>query len=461
MARLVLALTAAAALLVAAACAGQPTPTPAAPARVPAAAAPAPLAADQPAPRKSDESVPTPAATPAGKPVTTVATTPVAAKVTPAVAGAPPPSPTAAAAGATRPADTATSGAPRPAGTPTVKVEVVLRGLETPWAIAFAPDGRWFITERPGRIRVVENGRLQPEPWMTFDVWEQADSEAGLLGIALDPTFAENHFVYLAYTYPAGGRLQNRLVRLREDPSTRRGVQDRVLFDGVLGNQNHDGGRVKFGPDGKLYWTMGESFIPNLAQDQASPSGKILRLNPDGSIPADNPFPGSPVYSMGHRNPQGLAWQPSTGRLYATEHGPSGQQGCCHDELNYIEPGKNYGWPTIRGDQTRAGLETPILESGASTTWAPSGATFVTRGPWAGSLLFTGLRGQALYRVAVDQQDPRKAQLVETLLARQYGRLRDAVEGPDGALYVLTSNRDGRGAPAADDDRVLRLTVSA
>jgi glucose/arabinose dehydrogenase len=452
--RLTLAL-AAAALVVAVACAGQTTPTPSTattPAGVTAAVPTATTAPDRPA-QKQGESVATPSASPAGKPVATAATTQLAA--TPSPVGA---APTTA---ATTPTPVAGRVTPAAAGAPTVKVEVILRGLDTPWAIAFAPDGRWFVTERPGRIRVVENGQLLPDPWMTFDVWEQPDSEAGLLGIALDPKFAENHFVYLAYTYPAGGRLQNRLVRLREDPATKRGVQDRVLFDGVLGNNNHDGGRVKFGPDGKLYWTMGESFVPNLAQDQSSPSGKILRLNPDGSVPSDNPFPGSPVYSWGHRNPQGLAWQPGTGRLYATEHGPSGQQGCCHDELNYIEPGKNYGWPTIRGDQTRAGLETPILESGASTTWAPSGATFVTRGPWAGSLLFTGLRGQTLYRVALDQQDPRKAQLVETLLARQYGRLRDVAEGPDGALYVLTSNRDGRGAPAADDDRVLPLTVAA
>jgi glucose/arabinose dehydrogenase len=337
----------------------------------------------------------------------------------------------------------------------------VLRGLDTPWSIAFAPDGRWFITERPGRIRVVENGQLLPDPWMTFDVWERERSEAGLLGIALDPQFAQNHFVYLAYTYQASGRLQNRLVRLREDPGTKRGVEDRVLFDGVLGGENHDGGRVKFGPDGKLYWTMGESFVANLAQDQASPSGKILRLNPDGSVPSDNPIPSSPVYSMGHRNPQGLAWQPGTGRLYATEHGPSGQQGCCHDEVNYIEPGKNYGWPAIRGDQTRDGLERPVLHSGSSTTWAPGGAAFVSQGPWAGSLLFVGLRGQALYRVEIDQQDPRRAQLAETRLSGQYGRLRDVVEGPDGALYLLTSNRDGRGAPSAEDDRVLKLTVAA
>jgi glucose/arabinose dehydrogenase len=368
-------------------------------------------------------------------------TKPVAA---PAPAGAATPVPG-------QPAPTTAPAKPAPA--PTLKIDAVVKGLDTPWAIAFHPDGRWFITERPGRIRIVRDGQLQPEPWMTFQVWEQDRAEAGLLGIAVD-----GQFVYVAYTYSAGNRLQNRLVRLREENG--KGVQDKVLFDGVLGNQNHDGGRVKIGPDGKIYWTMGESFIRNLAQDVESPSGKILRLNADGSVPADNPMPGSPVWSWGHRNPQGIAWQPGTNRLYETEHGPSGQQeaGCCHDEVNLIEPGKNYGWPTIRGDETRDGLVSPVLHSGPSVTWAPGGAAFATKGPWAGSLLFAGLRGTALYRVTFDQAG--KATMAEALLERQYGRLRDVVEGPEGAIYVLTSNRDGRGQPAPDDDRVLRLSFA-
>ena len=191
----------------------------------------------------------------------------------------------------------------------------------------------------------------------------------------------------------------------------------------------------------------------------SSLNGKILRLNPDGSIPADNPFPGSPVYAYGLRNPQGLAWQPGTGRLYATDNGPSSEKGCCQDEVNYIEAGKNYGWPVISGDETRAGMETPVIQSGTGNTWAPSGATFVTSGPWAGSLLFAGLSGQSLYRLTFDANDPRKITSFAVLLTNQYGRLRDVVEGPDGAFYILTSNRDGRGQPSADDDRLLRLTI--
>jgi len=344
------------------------------------------------------------------------------------------------------------------AGTPPdSKIEVLVRGLDTPWAIDFAPNGRILITERPGRIRVVEEGRLLPEPWITLEI--AAVGEAGLMGLALDPQFGQNRFVYVAYTYrAANGRMQNRLVRLREDPKTGKGRLDKVLIDNVAGSNNHDGGRVKFGPEGKLYWTMGDAQTTRFAQDLRSLNGKILRLNSDGSIPADNPFPNSYVYSYGHRNPQGLSWQPKTQRLYSTEHGPSGFQGCCRDEINYIEPGKNYGWPEIRADETREGMVPPVIHAGTSETWAPAGATFVTRGPWAGSLLFTGLRGQTLYRVVLDSNEPRKVEKFERLFYRQFGRLRDIVEGPDGNLYLLTSNRDGRGSPKDDDDRVIRLS---
>jgi glucose/arabinose dehydrogenase len=339
-----------------------------------------------------------------------------------------------------------------------VQVEVIVRGLETPWAIAFAPDGRIFLTERSGRIRVVRDGKLQKEPWMEIDVHEAG--EAGLLGLAVDPGFERSRFLYAAYTYrDSVGQLKNRLVRLRDDSSAQRGMMDKVLLDGAAGSSNHDGGRVKFGPDRKLYWTVGDAQETRFSQDISSLNGKILRLNPDGTIPSDNPFDKSPVYSYGHRNPQGLAWEPRAGHLYATEHGPSGFQGCCLDEVNLIEPGKNYGWPAIRGDQTREGMVAPILHSGSGETWAPCGATFVTRGSWTGSLLFTGLRGQSLYRVVVDPKNPRKVATFERLLVREFGRLRDVAEGPDGALYLLTSNRDGRGRPSADDDRMLRVTI--
>ena len=188
--------------------------------------------------------------------------------------------------------------------TPSPSVETLARGLETPWAIDFVPDGRTFITERAGRIRVIVNGRLQSEPWMAIDV--AAVSEAGLLGLTIDPQFGRNRFVYVAYTYRAGAfQLRNRLVRLREDAQTGKGFVDKILIDNVAGANNHDGGRVKFGPDGKLYWTVGDAQTARSAQNLKSLNGKILRLNSDGSIPNDNPFADSYVYSYGHRNPQG------------------------------------------------------------------------------------------------------------------------------------------------------------
>jgi glucose/arabinose dehydrogenase len=339
-----------------------------------------------------------------------------------------------------------------------ITVETVAGGLEAPWAIDFAADGRAFITERPGRIRVMTNGQLQPEPWAILNV--AATSESGLMGLALDPGFAANGYAYVAYTYrTADGTLLNKLVRMREDPATGSGYEESVLVDGVRANSVHDGGRVRFGPDGKLFWTMGDAGSDMLAQDPASPNGKIHRLETDGSAPADNPWPGSTVYSYGHRNPQGLAWQPETNLLFATEHGPSGRQACCLDEVNRVAPGQNYGWPVITGDETREGMISPVAQSGGSETWAPAGAAFVTSGNWAGSLLFTGLRGQALYRLTLASGDPWRATTVEPVIQGQFGRLRDIVAGPDGAYYVLTSNRDGRGSPRAEDDRVLRLTI--
>lgn len=320
------------------------------------------------------------------------------------------------------------------------EVRVVAGGLEVPWALAFAPDGRLFVTERPGRIRLVRGGRLEPEPVAALAV--AAVGESGLMGLALDPAFAQTGHLYACYTAARGDTLINRVVRLtlREG----RAGDERVLVDGVPGAGIHDGCRVKFGPDGKLYVTTGDAAEPGLAQQRASLAGKILRLNGDGSVPDDNPFPGSPVYSLGHRNPQGLAWD-RAGRLFAAEHGPWG-----HDEVNHIQPGRNYGWPEVRG---RAGRDDgryvdPVIES-ERDTWAPSGIAFL------GDDLFIAALRRRLLRVTLGPD--LRVTRVGALLERRYGRLRDVVAGPDGALYVTTSNRDGRGMPAPDDDRILRV----
>jgi glucose/arabinose dehydrogenase len=337
-----------------------------------------------------------------------------------------------------------------------VSVETLATGLEVPWAIAFATDGRAFVTERPGRIRIVVNGQLEPEPWAVPDVAKT--NEGGVLGLALDPDFDSNQRVYVALSVrSADGAHANRLVRMRDQDGT--GAIEAVLLDGVRGAAQHDGGRVRIGPDGKIYWTTGDSGSPELSQDQRSLNGKILRINLDGSIPSDNPIPGSPVYSYGHRNPQGLAWQPGTEQLFATEHGPSGHPSCCQDEINAIQPGANFGWPEIVGAERREGMITPFWESGLGETWAPSGADFVASGPWSGSLLFTGLRGEALYRMVFDPNDPSRAVSLERYLHEEFGRLRDVVQGPDGAFYVLTNNRDAFGTPTSEDDRLLRVTL--
>lgn len=331
------------------------------------------------------------------------------------------------------------------------RVETVAAGLDTPWSLAFAPDGRLFISERPGRIRVVENGRLREEPMLTLPARETARGEGGLMGLALDAaTFANEPYLYVAYTGEAGNSTRNRIVRLRVEGDTAR--EDRALLDDLPAGVNHNGGRVKFGPDGKLYATLGEQYVTQRAQDRAALAGKIVRLNADGTVPDDNPFPGSPVFSWGHRNPQGLAWQPGTGRLYSTEHGQS-----LNDEVNLIESGANYGWPMAEGQTHPEPYRSPLVAYREGT--APGGMTFYDADAlpqWRGNLFFAALRGTSLHRIALDANDPRRIVADEQLLTG-YGRLRDVVQGPDGALYVATSNRDGRGNPAADDDRVLRI----
>jgi glucose/arabinose dehydrogenase len=334
------------------------------------------------------------------------------------------------------------------------QVTIYAHGLEIPWAMAFAPDGRAFVTERPGRVRVIRNGRLDPKPVAVLPVAHVG--EGGLLGLALDPEFPRRPFVYVYYTYQEMG-LRNRVERLREEDG--RLIRDRVMLDGIPGAFVHDGGRIAFGPDGMLYIGTGDARNMDLAQNRQSLAGKILRITPDGQIPGDNPIASSPVYSLGHRNVQGLAWHPETKRLYATEHGPSGERGCCQDEVNVIRPGSNYGWPEVTGDEHSrdAPYITPLAHSGRET-WAPSGAAFISSGPWRGRFLFATLRDRHLRMLVLSQDGVgvvRQERLVEG-----FGLLRDVVEGPDGTLYVLTNNQDGRGSPAPDDDRILRIQIA-
>jgi glucose/arabinose dehydrogenase len=339
---------------------------------------------------------------------------------------------------------------------PSPSIEVVASGLQVPWALAFAPDGRLFITERPGTIRVVVGGQLQADPVAELSV--AAIGEGGLMGLALDPDYGQNGYMYVMYTFERGGNVLNRISRfvLEND----RAGDEQVLVDDIPGGRIHNGGILSFGPDGRLYAGTGDAGTMALAQDVDSLAGKILRLNPDGSVPEDNPWPGSYVYSIGHRNPQGLAWQPETGALFSTEHGPSGEMGyCCHDEVNLVEAGENYGWPEIVGDGGEPRYRDPVLHSG-SDTWAPGAAAFYDGGPltqWQGDLFFTGLRGASLYRLVLGGPDSADAAELERLYQNEFGRLRAVVMGPDGYLYFTTSNRDGRGQVRSGDDHIFRI----
>lgn len=342
-------------------------------------------------------------------------------------------------------------------------VNTFVSGLSTPWQLAFLPDGRILVTEREGKVRVIENGQLNPLEYLNLEDTVIAAGEAGLLGIAVDPDFANNPYIYLSYTYEKSKNpmvFANKLVRYKEDPATKKASFDRTLLDNMEGYVNHNTGPLKFGPDGMLYMPIGERYIPEYAQNITKLNGKILRLTRDGSVPADNPMPGSYVYTYGHRNSQGIDWQPETNNLFNTEHGPSATQGCCMDEINLIQPGKNYGWPLIRGMQQQAGLVTPVYYSSDTATWAPAGATFIKGGSWDGSFVFAGLRGEALYRAVFNETDPTKIDTVEQYFKGELGRLRTVAQGPDGKIYIATSNRDGRGvARTPEDDRILILDI--
>jgi glucose/arabinose dehydrogenase len=314
-----------------------------------------------------------------------------------------------------------------------------------------------IFTERPGRVRVYENGKLRPEPLFTVpDV--EPKGESGLMSVALHPQFAANHLLYLSYAYNTGGQLV-RVVRYRETPN---GFTDRkVIIENIPAAQFHAGCRLRFGPDGKLYVTTGDATQRELAQQLNSLAGKILRLNDDGTVPADNPFVGQQntrpeIWSYGHRNPQGIDWQPSTNLLWETEHGPSGFDGPGGgDEVNIVERGKNYGWPVIHHRATHEGMESPVLEY--TPACAPASGMFYRGSALAqfkGNFFFSCLVGERIIRVVTNG---RAVASQENLLEGKYGRIRDIAEGPDGFIYFSTSNRDGRGRPAPDDDRILRL----
>jgi glucose/arabinose dehydrogenase len=323
---------------------------------------------------------------------------------------------------------------PTPPNTPKGETTTLAQNLEVPWAMDFLPNGTMIFTERVGRVNLLEdNGSVTK----VADINVSQVTESGLLGLAVDPNFTQNRYIYLYYTHDGG---VNRISRFVLDGSL---TNETILLDNIPGGPIHNGGRLKFGPDGKLYATTGEGGNANLAQDTNSTGGKILRLNPDGTVPSDNPY-GNYVYSYGNRDPQGLAWNPN-GILYESEHGAS-----MNDEINIIIKGGNYGWPIVQGNENQSGYISP-LRVYTDFTLAPSGIAF-----YQDKLYVTGLRGSQL-RV-LNLSNDGKTITGEEIFINDIGRIRDVVEH-NGFLYISTSNRDGRGIPLSGDDRIIRIKL--
>jgi glucose/arabinose dehydrogenase len=341
-------------------------------------------------------------------------------------------------------------------------VSTVAGGFDTIWELAWGPDNNLWVSERPGGISKVNPSTGVVTRLGTLQVNEIG--EGGLMGLAFHPDFGNGQpFLFAVHTYSAASSVRNRLVRVPVNGNALGAPE--TLLDNIPGSSVHNGSRVVVGPDRLLYVTMGDAANTGLPQDRSSLAGKILRLTLTGAPAPGNPF-GSAVYSFGHRNPQGLVFAPN-GMLYSSEHGPGD-----NDEVNRIEAGRNYGWPDVRGRcDGDAGMNEMAFCSANNVveplahwtpTIAPSGLDYYngTLIPqWRGSLLFTTLKGSALYRLPL-AADGRSVTAQERLFEGQYGRLRDVLVAPDGSVYLGTSNRDGRGSPGAQDDRILRIRPS-
>ena len=317
-----------------------------------------------------------------------------------------------------------------------VSEEILAESLEIPWSITKS-ENTFYLTERGGSIVKVNDGQIVRES-LILTVPVLSIGEGGLLGLELHPDFENNNLAFVYHTYGTEGNVKNRVVLVeRVDDKWQ---ERKVLLDNIKGARIHNGGRLKIGPDDKLYVTTGDASDTSLSQERDDLAGSILRMNLDGSVPADNPFPASYVYSYGHRNPQGMAWNESNNVMYASEHGPSGR-----DEINIIESGKNYGWPIITGDEKQEGMVTPFFHSG-SDTWAPSGMVYKD-----GFLYVAGLRGNNVYAFDLEKQTIKE-------LYNGVGRIRDVLLSEDG-LYIITNNTDGRGALTPGDDKLIHLKL--
>ena len=322
--------------------------------------------------------------------------------------------------------------------------DVIVDGLNNPWEIVFGPNGDTYFTERDGRIwKMSESGVAN----VIYTFPKSGSVEGGTLGLALHPEFEENKKIYVYQTNLELEFYQNKVFSFEVDENTLSNKQ--LILDGIPGAPWHDGGRIMFGPDQKLYISTGDAINPELSQDLSSLAGKILRINSDGTIPNDNPFDSSPVFSYGHRNPQGLAWSPD-GLFVSSEHGPSGELGYGHDEINVILKGKNYGWPNVVGNSFDTKFVNPLIHSGEST-WAPSGMVFFDSekiSDFAGKFLVGTLRGEHL--MVLDIANDGSMISSEKMFEGEFGRIRTAEISPDGNLYLLTAN--------GNNDKIIRIS---
>ena len=323
---------------------------------------------------------------------------------------------------------------PKPVTQTGFQSEIVADNLDIPWAMDFLPNNTMIFTQRGGNVSLLMDNGVEN----IGNINVTANGESGLLGIAVDPQFSQNRYVYLFYTSNNGNRVSRFVLNDQLQNET-------VLIDRIPSGSIHNGGRIKFGPDGKLYITTGDANNRTSAQDLNSLSGKILRINKDGTVPSDNPF-NNFVYTYGNRDPQGLAWNPSNGILYESEHGD-----IQNDEINILISGGNYGWPTYQGNETAQGIQTPLYVY-TDMTLAPSGIAFYNN-----KLYVAGLRGSQLREISLSNNGT--SITGQNALFTQLGRIRDAVVH-DGYIYICTSNRDGRGIPQIGDDKIIRIKVN-
>jgi glucose/arabinose dehydrogenase len=324
--------------------------------------------------------------------------------------------------------------------------DIIFNNLEVPWSILFLNDDQLLVTERSGKVKILSLKNKNTIQEFKIDEVTQV-GEGGLLGAEIHPDFYKNNFVYFYYTTKEKENLINRVERYKLilDSLTYKLIKDKIIINDIPANNFHNGGRIKFGPDGYLYVTTGDAGDSNNSQNIKSLAGKILRITDDGMIPKDNPF-NNLVYAYGIRNSQGIAWDVQ-GNLWAIDHGRSGVKSGL-DEINLIQKGKNYGWPVIQGDATREEMEKPVINSGPDITWAPADLIYLN-----GNLFFTGLRGQGLYQYNL------KEKKLKVNFFEKFGRLRALVLGPDGNLYMSTSNRDGRGFVNEGDDKIIKINT--